>query len=96
VRLRETDIPVQDSVRMVCEMLGYDPYYLACEGRIVAVVAENQAEKLAASWRKLESGEGAVVIGQVEEGPSRIVLETELAGERLLDDLEEDPLPRIC
>jgi len=96
VRLRETDIPVQDSVRMVCEMLGYDPYYLACEGRVVAVVAEKQADQLVASWRELESGAGAVVIGQVEKGPSRIVLETELAGERLLDDLEEDPLPRIC
>ena len=96
VRLRETDIPVQDSVRMVCEMLGYDPYYLACEGRIVAVVAENQADELACRWRDLPSGEGAAVIGQVQEGASRIVLETELAGERLLDDLEEDPLPRIC
>ena len=96
VRLQETAIPVRDPVRMVCEMLGYDPYYLACEGRVVAVVAEQQADELAERWSELPSGEGATVIGQVLEGPSRTVLETELSGERILDDLEEDPLPRIC
>ena len=96
VRLREADIPVRDSVKMVCEMLGYDPYYLACEGRAVAIIAEEQAEALVAKWREHPSGEGAKLIGRIEEGVPRIVLETEIAGERLLDDLEEDPLPRIC
>ena len=96
VRLRETDIPVRDSVKMVCEMLGYDPYYLACEGRAVAIIAEEQAEALVTNWREYPSGEGATLIGRIEEGAPRIVLETEIAGERLLDDLEEDPLPRIC
>jgi len=96
VRLRETDIPVRDSVKMVCEMLGYDPYYLACEGRAVAIIAEEQAEALVTKWREHPSGEGAKLIGHIEEGVPRIVLETEIAGERLLDDLEEDPLPRIC
>jgi hydrogenase expression/formation protein HypE len=83
VRLRETSVPVRDSVRMVCEMLGYDPYYLACEGRVVAVVASSQAEELVRNWRAVP-------------GEPRIVLETVIAGERILDDLEEDPLPRIC
>jgi hydrogenase expression/formation protein HypE len=96
VRLRETDVPVRDSVQMVCEMLGYDPYYLACEGRVVAVVAADQADDLAECWRALPAGEGAAVIGMVESGEPRIVLETAIAGERILDDLEEDPLPRIC
>ena len=96
VRLREADIPVRDSVKMVCEMLGYDPYYLACEGRAVAIIAEEQAEALVTKWREYPSGEGAKLIGHIEEGAPRIVLETEIAGERLLDDLEEDPLPRIC
>jgi hydrogenase expression/formation protein HypE len=81
---------------MVCEMLGYDPYYLACEGRVVAVVAQHQAEALVAAWRALPAGEGAAVIGVVEPGVPRITLETTLAGERILGDLEEDPLPRIC
>ena len=96
VRLLETEVPVRDSVKMVCEMLGYDPYYLACEGRAVAVVSPQQADQLLALWRQLPSGEGAAIIGRIEEGASRIVLETEIAGERILDDLEEDPLPRIC
>jgi len=96
VRLMETDVPVRESVKMVCEMLGYDPYYLACEGRAVAIIAEEQAEELVRIWRELPSGEGAALIGQIEEGAARIVLETEIAGERILDDLEEDPLPRIC
>lgn len=96
VHLAETEVPVRDSVKMVCEMLGYDPYYLACEGRAVAIIAEHQADELIREWRKLPSGEGAALIGHIEQGASRIVLETELAGQRILDDLEEDPLPRIC
>jgi len=96
VQLRETHVPVRDSVKMVCEMLGYDPYYLACEGRCIAIVAAEQAQELLAEWQKLPSGEGAAIIGTIEQGAPRIVLETELAGERILDDLEEDPLPRIC
>jgi len=89
-------VPVRDSVQMVCEMLGYDPYYLACEGRVVAVVAQHQAGTLVDAWRALPVGEGAAVIGAIESGVPRITLETALAGERILDDLEEDPLPRIC
>jgi hydrogenase expression/formation protein HypE len=87
---------VRESVQMVCEMLGYDPYYLACEGRVVAVVAADQAERLVTAWRNLPAGEDAVVIGRIEDGAPRIVLEAPIAGERILDDLEEDPLPRIC
>ena len=96
VRLRENDVPVRDSVKMVCEMLGYDPYYLACEGRVVAVVAEAHAQELTATWRDIPGGEDAAIIGQIERGSPRIVLETAISGERILDDLEEDPLPRIC
>jgi hydrogenase expression/formation protein HypE len=96
VRLRETAVPVRDSVLMVCEMLGYDPYYLACEGRVVGVVDAAQADDLVQRWRSLPGGEGAAVIGVIESGEPRIVLETAIAGERILDDLEEDPLPRIC
>jgi hydrogenase expression/formation protein HypE len=96
VRLQETAVPVRDSVRMVCEMLGYDPYYLACEGRVVAVVAEDQSDDLLSCWRLMDDGEEAAIIGLIESGAGRVVLETEIAGERVLDDLEEDPLPRIC
>jgi len=96
VRLSETAVPVRDAVRMVCEMLGYDPYYLACEGRVVAVVDPAQAEELLESWRALPSGRDAAIIGELGQGSARVVLETGISGERILEDLEEDPLPRIC
>jgi len=95
VRLREADIPLRDPVRAVCEMLGYDPYYLACEGRVVAVVAATTAEAALQRWRSLPQGREAAIIGGVEHG-RHVVLETPLGGERLLDELEDDPLPRIC
>jgi hydrogenase expression/formation protein HypE len=77
-------------------MLGYDPFYLACEGRVVAVIAPAQAPALLATWRALPGGGRAAIIGQVEAGRARVVLRTALGGERILDELEDDPLPRIC
>ena len=96
VRLRESSIPVRPAVRGACEMLGYDPLYLACEGRVVAVVAPQDADAALAAWRALPEGREAAILGRVLEGRPRVVLETELGGERLLDELEDDPLPRIC
>lgn len=96
VRLFEERIPVRDPVRAVCEMLGYDPYFLACEGRVVAVVAADDAPAALAAWQALPAGAQAAVIGRVEAGRGEVVLETPLGGERLLEELEDDPLPRIC
>jgi hydrogenase expression/formation protein HypE len=96
IRLEETAVPVTEPVRMVCEMLGYDPYYLACEGRVVAFIDPAEAPALLERWRKLPNGEDAAIIGSVETGQARVVLETTIAGERILNELEEDPLPRIC
>ena len=77
-------------------MLGYDPYYLACEGRVVAVTAADVARDVLALWRSIPGGEQASVIGALHEGRARVVLETEIGGERFLEELEDDPLPRIC
>lgn len=96
VHLSEQRIPVRDGVRSVCEILGYDPYYLACEGRVVAVVAPDAAEGILAAWRGLPGGEGASAIGSLRDGRGDVVLTTAIGGERLLDELEDDPLPRIC
>src|SRR5690606_4227300 len=90
VRLSEATIPVRDQVRSVCEMLGYDPYYLACEGRVVAVIAPEDAERALAAWRGLPGGEHAAVIGQVEAEGRPVVIETELGGRRMLEELEDD------
>jgi hydrogenase expression/formation protein HypE len=95
VRL-EPSVPVTDPVRSVCEMLGYDPLYLACEGRVIAVIEESQAAEALAAWRKLGAGRGAQRIGRMAASEDRVILETELGGERFLEELEDDPLPRIC
>jgi hydrogenase expression/formation protein HypE len=96
VRLREPAIPVRDSVRAVCDILGYDPLYLACEGRVVAVLSLEDAATAFERWRLLPSGETAAIIGTLHTGAPHVVLETELGGERTLEELEDDPLPRIC
>ncbi len=95
-RLSEACIPVRDPVRSFCHMLGYDPYYLACEGRVVAVAAPDAAREILAIWRAIPDGEQASVIGTLCDGRGRVILETEIGGERFLEELEDDPLPRIC
>jgi hydrogenase expression/formation protein HypE len=96
VRLDQAAIPVRDQVQTVCEMLGYDPYYLACEGRVVAVVAADQAANALSALRSASGGAQAAVIGEFSSAPARVRLTTELGGERYLEELEDDPLPRIC
>lgn len=96
INLDQLAIPVRDQVVSVCEMLGYDPLFLACEGRVVAVVAADEAEQALSRWRKLPDGELAAIIGETEANDPYVVLHTELGGSRILDELEDDPLPRIC
>ncbi|MGD8208168.1 MAG: hydrogenase expression/formation protein HypE [Thiohalocapsa sp.] len=89
-------IPVRDPVRAVCEMLGYDPLYLACEGRVVAVTAPAAAGSLLEAWRALPEGEDAAIVGELRDGRHAVTMTTEIGGERILEELEDDPLPRIC
>lgn len=92
----EATIPVRDPVQSVCDMLGYDPHYLACEGRVVAVIAPGQADAALRAWRELPSGRDAARVGRMSAADRRVILETPLGGERFLEELEDDPLPRIC
>jgi hydrogenase expression/formation protein HypE len=96
VALDQSAVPLRPEVVSVCEMLGYDPYYLACEGRIVAVADAPTAQEILARWQALPQGAAACIIGRVEAGDGRVILETSLGGRRILDELEDDPLPRIC
>jgi hydrogenase expression/formation protein HypE len=96
IRLQGPQIPVRDPVQSVCDMLGYDPLYLACEGRVVAVIDPNSAQQLLEQWRELPQGEDSAIIGQLDSATGQVVLETDIGGERLLEELEDDPLPRIC
>lgn len=96
IRLEQQGVPVRDPTRSVCDMLGYDPLFLACEGRVVAVVSPDGAEEVLAIWQQLPAGADAAVIGTIDARMAQLVLETELGGERLVEELEDDPLPRIC
>ncbi|MGB5278994.1 MAG: hydrogenase expression/formation protein HypE [Gammaproteobacteria bacterium] len=96
VRLKQTELPIRDPVQSVCDMLGYDPLYLACEGRVVAVIDPAEADDLLTDWQALAEGKAARLIGTVDAACQHVVLETEIGGERILEELEDDPLPRIC
>ena len=97
LRLQETLIPVRETVRGVCELLGLDPLYLANEGVLVAVVPKAAAEAVLKAMRSHPSGVNACCVGEVTERPQRtVVLETVFGGERVVDVLFGDQLPRIC
>jgi hydrogenase expression/formation protein HypE len=93
----EDSVPVRPDVRGACELLGIDPLYVACEGRLVAVVDGDQVDAAVAALRSHPLGEGAAVIGRVRDDPPGLVLlKTSFGGTRIVDLLVGDPLPRIC
>jgi len=93
----EEAIPVRTEVRGAAELLGIDPMYVACEGRLVAVVDGGQADQALAALRAHPLGEQAAIIGEVTaEPPGLVTLKTVFGGTRIVDLLVGDPLPRIC
>jgi hydrogenase expression/formation protein HypE len=97
LRIRETDLPIRDEVRGVCELLGLDPLYMANEGKLVAVVPGSDADRALAALRSHPHGREAAIIGEVAETPEEtVVLTTPFGGSRILDMLVGDQLPRIC
>jgi hydrogenase expression/formation protein HypE len=97
IRIEETKIPVRDEVTGACEMLGFDPLYVANEGKMIAIVAEEDAEKVLKAMRKHRYGKDAAIIGEViVEHPGRVVMTTVLGSSRIVDMLAGDLLPRIC
>ena len=97
VVISEDAIPVRPEVRGASELLGIDPMYVACEGRLVAVVDGAEADRALAAMRAHPLGEQAAIIGHVADDPAGIVLlKTAFGGTRIVDLLVGDPLPRIC
>ncbi len=92
----ESAVPVRESVRSVCEILGYDPLYLACEGQIVAVVAPESATEALRVWRSTDHGHDAAILGRVTSAHRQVIQTTGIGGQRVIEELEDDPLPRIC
>ena len=97
IELEETQIPVRPQVQAACDMLGLDPLYCANEGKLLAVVAPADADKVLAAMRSHELGAHAAVIGEVTERYSgKLTLRTAFGGSRVLQKLAGAQLPRIC
>lgn len=97
VQIEETAVPVREAVKGACELLGYDPLYLANEGKLVAVVAQNASERALEIMKGSKYGQDACIIGEIKgENPGKVILKTAMGGTRLVDKLSGEMLPRIC
>lgn len=95
IQLSEESIPVDEEVRGFADILGLDPMYMGNEGKMIAVVPENQAQLALGLMRKTEHGKNAVIIGEITDGSGTFIT-TRLGGSRVLDVLYGEGLPRIC
>ncbi len=93
----EEDIPVPDAVRGACEILGLDPLYIANEGKLIAFVPPEESEKVLSAMRKHPLGRNSVVIGEVvNQHAGIVVMKNRIGGNRVVDMLTGEQLPRIC
>jgi hydrogenase expression/formation protein HypE len=97
VKLVESAIPLRNEVRAACEMLGLDPLYVASEGKLLAVVAADEAERALDTMRAHPLGGNAAIIGQVvDDHPGMVTIRSPLGRERIVTMLSGEQLPRIC
>ena len=97
IELEEDAIPVDPPVAAACSLLGLDPLYSACEGRMLAVCAPEAVPAVLAALHTVPGGEGAVQIGRVTAArPGQVVLHNNFGGSRILGKLAGAQLPRIC
>jgi len=97
IEIDEAAVPLREAVKGFCEILGLDPLYLANEGRLVAIVPAEQADAALSAMHTHPLGTRACRIGQcTERRPGQVVMRTMLGGQRIVDMLIGDQLPRIC
>jgi len=97
IRIQEPALPLREEVKGACEILGLDPLYLANEGKLVAVVPAHAADAVLAAMRAHPAGNHSAIIGEVTEEPAGVVvLHTGFGGQRIVDMLVGEQLPRIC
>ena len=97
IAIHEDRLPVSPEVAGICELLGFDPLYLANEGKLLCLVPGNQADDVLEAVRQDSFGQAACIIGEVvAEHPGRVVLKTRIGGQRIVDMLTGEQLPRIC
>ena len=96
-KVDEAAIPVHAEVQSVCDILGYDPLYLANEGKVVLVVEPSTTEEVLSILHGFEEGKEAVLIGRtLDKNIGKVGLQTAFGGDRLIDLLGEDQVTRIC
>jgi hydrogenase expression/formation protein HypE len=96
-RLEEAAIPLAEEVRGACEILGFDPLYVANEGKCLVVVAPEAADAALAALRRHPRGREAALVGEVvADHPGRVILKSRIGGQRVVDMLSGEQLPRIC
>lgn len=97
IELEESSLPVRPEVNAACEMLGLDPLYVANEGKVLVMVAPEDADQVLDKMRQHPLGGDSCIIGRVvSEHPGRVVLHTGIGGRRIVDMLSGEQLPRIC
>jgi hydrogenase expression/formation protein HypE len=97
IRIEEDKIPVRDGVRAACELLGFDPLYVANEGKLVAIVTADDAPKVLSKMKRNRYGADASSIGEVTaEHKGKVIMRTRLGASRIVDMLSGELLPRIC
>jgi hydrogenase expression/formation protein HypE len=93
----EDRIPLNSQVEALCEMMGFDPLYIANEGKLVAIVGKHHDEEILTVMKEDRYGKDAVIIGEVVvENPEMVFMKTKIGGTRIVDMLTGEPLPRIC
>jgi len=97
IRIYEEKIPLKNEVAGICELLGFDPLYLANEGKLMAFVASDAADAVLDAIRSSPFGKDAAVIGEVApDHPAQVIMQTRIGGQRIVDMLTGEQLPRIC
>ncbi|MCX7766579.1 MAG: hydrogenase expression/formation protein HypE [Candidatus Sumerlaeia bacterium] len=97
IEIIESAIPLKPQVAEVCEILGFDPLYIANEGKVLMVIAEGEAEKTLELLQQHPLGRDAAIIGEITTAPAgKVIMETRVSGHRIIDMLITDQFPRIC
>jgi hydrogenase expression/formation protein HypE len=97
ISIRETEIPIAQDIRAICEILGLDPLYIANEGKVIMFVPAEQADSVLQILQSDPLGEHAAIIGEVvDQHPARVVMKTTIGSNRIVDMLSGEQLPRIC
>ncbi|MFH1479431.1 MAG: hydrogenase expression/formation protein HypE [Candidatus Omnitrophota bacterium] len=97
IYIKEEDIPIKNSVRALCEILGLDPLYMANEGKVIVIVSKEAANKALRAIKRHPLGKGARIIGEVErQKDKKVYLKTKIGGTKIIDMLKGEQVPRIC